>query len=141
MKVSLHSRLWLVILAAVFIYHDGIWHAEPVGSGEPEQICYMEHEDTPQIFRIPAPHHHQASNEHGECTQHNHHNWLLPQFYCISIHNSLRSFQNIKSSLTNRKKRTIQLRFFRFTTIPRLKSQPSGDLPNIALKYTFPDRT
>ena len=77
MKVSLHSRLWLIILAAVFIYHNGIWHAEPVGSGEPEQICYMEHEDTPQIFRIPAPHHHEANNEHGECTQHNHHNWLF----------------------------------------------------------------
>gem|GEM_PF-6695802 len=83
MRISLHSRLWLIILAVVFIYHDGIWHAEPIGSGEPEQICYMEHEDTPEIFQIPAPHHHEASNEHGECTQHNHHNWL---FTAVNLH-------------------------------------------------------
>lgn len=71
------------MLAVVFIYHNGIWHAEPVGSGEPEQICYMEHEDTPEIFQIPAPHHHEASNEHGECMQHNHHNWL---FTAVNLH-------------------------------------------------------
>lgn len=77
------SRYLIILFAAIFIYHDGIWHAEPVGSGEPEQICYMEHENTPEIFRIPAPHHHEATNEHGECTQHNHHNWF---FTAVNLH-------------------------------------------------------